>query len=121
MPRFNRAALVMLAALWSTAPALAAAGDVKGAHDYTGIGRFSGSVITGYDVKDFDATRLQAAVFKDGQATDERRPEGRVTRIAYRTGPGPSILEVSRNFETQLAGAGFETLLACNVDDCGGI
>ena len=35
--------------------------------------------------------------------------------------PGPSILEVSRNFETQLAKAGFETLLACDVDACGGI
>ena len=50
-----------------------------------------------------------------------KRPEGRVTRIAYRTGPGPSMLEVSRNFEKQLAGAGYETLLACDVDDCGGI
>ena len=72
-------------------------------------------------MKDFDATRMQAAAFKDGKPTDERRLEGRVTRIAYRTGPGPSILEVSRNFETQLAKAGFETLLACDADGCGGI
>ena len=72
-------------------------------------------------MKDFDATRLQAAPFKDGKAADQRRLEGRITRIAYRTNPGPSILEVSRNFETQLAKAGFETLLACDVDQCGGI
>src|SRR6476469_2395200 len=45
----------------------------------------------------------------------------RITRSAYRTNPGPSILEVSRNFETQLAKAGFETLLACDTDACGGI
>ena len=89
--------------------------------DYPGIGRFAGSVITGYQVKDFDATRMQAAPFKDGKATDERRLEGHITRIAYRTEPGPSILEVSRNFETQLAKAGFETLLACDDDACGGI
>ena len=38
-----------------------------------------------------------------------------------RTRPGPSILEVSRNFETQLAKAGFETLPACDTDACGGI
>jgi len=44
-----------------------------------------------------------------------------VTRIAWRTSPGPSILEVSRNFETQLAKAGFETRLACDTDECGGI
>ena len=95
--------------------------DVAGAKDYPGIGRFGGSVITGYQVKDFDAARMQGAAFKDGQPADARRLEGRITRIAYRTNPGPSILEVSRNFETQLAKAGFETLLACDVDACGGI
>ena len=94
--------------------------DVAGSRDYPGIGRFGGSVITGYTVKDFDAARLQAAPFKAGKATDERRLEGRITRIAYRTGAGPSILEVSRNFETQLDKAGFEKLLACDTDDCGG-
>jgi OmpA-OmpF porin, OOP family len=96
-------------------------GDVAGSRDYPGIGRFGGSVITGYLVKDFDAARLQAAPFKDGKPADARRLEGRVTRIAYRTNPGPSILEVSRNFETQLAKAGFETLVACDTDACGGI
>jgi outer membrane protein OmpA-like peptidoglycan-associated protein len=97
------------------------AGDVEGARDYPGIGRFGGSTITGYDTKDFDAARLQAAPFKDGNPTDARKLEGRVTRIAYRTGAGPSILEVSRNFETQLEKAGFEKLLSCDADACGGI
>jgi OOP family OmpA-OmpF porin len=64
---------------------------------------------------------MQAAPFANGKATKPLRLEGRVTRIAYRTGPGPSILEVSRNFENQLKGAGFETLLACDTDRCGGI
>lgn len=95
--------------------------DVAGARDYQGIGRFGGSIITGYQTKDFDAVKLQTAPFRDGKATDARTVEGRVTRIAYRTGPGPSILEVSRNFENQLSKAGFEPLLACNTDDCGGI
>jgi OmpA-OmpF porin, OOP family len=95
--------------------------DVAGSRDYPGIGRFAGSVITGYQVKDFDAARLQAAAFKDGKPTNERRLEGRVTRIAYRTNPGPSILEVSRNFENQLVKAGFETLVACDTDACGAI
>ena len=95
--------------------------DVAGAKDFPGIGRFGGSVVTGYVVKDFDAARMQAAPFQDGKPADVRRLEGRITRIAYRTHPGPSILEVSRNFETQLAKAGFETLLACDTDACGGI
>jgi OOP family OmpA-OmpF porin len=115
--------LVLLVALSCHVPTPAGAQtrDVAGAKDFPGIGRFGGSVITGYQVKDFDATRMQAAPFKDGNPADARRLEGRITRIAYRTHPGPSILEVSRNFETQLAKAGFETLLACDTDACGGI
>jgi len=114
---------LLLLALLCLAPtaALAQARDVAGARDFPGIGRFGGSVITGYQVKDFDAARMQGAAFKDGQPVDARRLEGKVTRIAYRTRPGPSIIEVSRNFETQLAKAGFETLLACDTDACGGI
>jgi outer membrane protein OmpA-like peptidoglycan-associated protein len=121
-----RRLLVLLALLFSSSHllssgALAQRGDIAGARDVPGIGRFAASVITGYQVKDFDAARLQAAAFRDGKPVDARRLEGRITRIAYRTNPGPSILEVSRNFETQLAKAGFETLLACDTDDCGGI
>ena len=36
--------------------AQAESGDVPGSKDYPGIGRFGGSVITGYEAKDFDAT-----------------------------------------------------------------
>jgi OOP family OmpA-OmpF porin len=115
---FKSLALVILLA---PIGALAQTRDVAGSRDFAGIGRFGGSVITGYQVKDFDAARMQAAAFKDGKPADARRLEGRITRIAYRTNPGPSILEVSRNFETQLAKAGFETLLACDTDACGGI
>ncbi len=113
----------LLALLILLAPigALAQTRDVAGSRDFPGIGRFGGSVITGYQVRDFDAARMQAAAFKDGKPADARRLEGRIVRIAYRTNPGPSILEVSRNFETQLAKAGFETLLACDTDACGGI
>ena len=116
-----RTVLTTLALVLLLTPAIAQQRDVAGSRDFPGIGRFKGSVVTGYQVRDFDRTRLQAAPFKDGKPTAERRPEGRVTRIAYRTGAGPSIVEVSRNFETQLAGAGYETLLACDTDQCGGI
>jgi outer membrane protein OmpA-like peptidoglycan-associated protein len=114
-------AIAMMLSLCALPQALAQTRDVIGAKDYPGIGRFGGSVITGYQAKDFDAAQLQAAPFKDGQPADARRLEGRVTRIAYRTKAGPSILEVSRNFETQLAKAGFETLVTCDTDACGAI
>ncbi|HEY4141617.1 MAG TPA: OmpA family protein [Pseudolabrys sp.] len=103
------------------AVAFAQSRDIPGGRDYPGIGRFGGSVVTGYQAKDFDAAKFQAAAFKDGKPVDGRKLEGRITRVAYRTDPGPSIIEVSRNFENQLAKAGFETLVACDTDDCGGI
>jgi OmpA-OmpF porin, OOP family len=106
---------LLLALSFISAAASAQTRDLAGAKDFPGIGRFAGSVVTGYQMKDFDAARMQAAPFKDDKPADARRLEGRVTRIAYRTAPGPSILEVSRNFETQLAKAGFETLLACDT------
>jgi OOP family OmpA-OmpF porin len=120
MPRFAALAALAIAVLLPTLTA-AQTRDVPGAKDYAGIGRFKGSVVTGYDVKSFDAARLQAAPFRDGKPVDARRLEGRVTRIAYRTGKGPSMLEVARNFENQLAKAGYERLLACDTDACGGI
>lgn len=115
--------LTVAACLFAAPAALAQTrtGDIAGARDYPGIGRFAGSVITGYRVKDFDATRVQAAPFQRDKPTDERRIEGRITRIAYRTDERASILEVSRNFETQLEKAGFERLLACDSKECGGL
>jgi OOP family OmpA-OmpF porin len=116
------AVLIALAACLASAPgAFAQQRDVAGSKDYPGIGRFAGSVITGYVVKAFDATKIEAAAFKADKATAEQRLEGQITRIAYRTGPGPSILEVSRNFETQFQKAGYTTLLACDDDACGGL
>ena len=61
------------------------AADVAVSRDYPGIGRFKGSSITGYEVKDFDAARLQAAAFTDGKPAGPLKLEGRIMRIAYRT------------------------------------
>lgn len=113
--------IVVVSFLLGVSIAWAAEPDVKGSKDYPGIGRFAGSVITGYEVKDFDETKVHGAVFKDGKATDQRKLEGRVTRIAYRTEEGPSIAEVFRNFENQVAAAGYTTLLKCETEECGGI
>src|SRR3954465_4194385 len=95
---FKLLTLLVVLSCQTGAGAMAQTRDVAGARDYPGIGRFGGSVITGYLAKDFDAARMQAAAFKDGQPTGARRLEGRVVRIAYRSSPGPSILEVLRNF-----------------------
>ena len=114
--------LILLAiSLFAPAATDAQTRDVAGSRDFPGIGRFAGSVISGHQVKNFDVARMQAAPFRDGKPSSTPRLEGRITRIAYRNNPGPSITEVSRNFETQLTKAGFEPLLDCDTDACGGI
>lgn len=101
--------------------AFAAADDADGGKDYPGLGRFAGSVITGYEVKDFDQAVIEAKAFKDGNPVDERRLEGKVTRIAYKVAAGASTLEVFRNYTNKAKASGFEQLLDCESDACGGI
>lgn len=109
------------AAILAVSAAFADPGDVEGSADYPGLGRFAGSVITGYQAEDFDDTVVQAAAFKDGKAVDARAVEGRVLRIAYRSKPGASTLEVLRNFRDKALAGGFEKLLECETDACGGM
>lgn len=102
----------------AVAPAGAAEGDVPGSADHPLIGRFEGSVISGYDARDFDEYRFVTG--PGGEDAEGGNIEGRVTRIAYRTGPGPSIAEVARNLRLAFEAADMEIVFACTDDDCGG-
>ena len=47
--------------------------------------------------------------------------EGKITRIKDDIPPQRAILEVFRNYESSLRGAGFDTLFTCaHHDQCGG-
>jgi outer membrane protein OmpA-like peptidoglycan-associated protein len=100
--------------------AYAAEPDVEGSADYPGIGRFDGSWITYYDMKDFDEYWFATGKVTGDQHGEGQNLEGKVTRIAYRLDVGPSILEVTRNFENRLAEAGYEIVWKCKDTECGG-
>ena len=97
----------------------AAEGDVAGSADYPQIGRFDGSVITSYDVKDFDEYTLPTGRARGKEFESVVDLEGKVTRISYRREPGASVLEVAKNFEIKLKDAGFEILFTCKAKACG--
>jgi flagellar motor protein MotB len=88
------------------------------------VTRYSGSVIDGYEVKDFDSYTLPLGP-AIADAGGERVPaekaslEGKITRILYRGPEGRSTLEILRNYQAALEAAGFETLFSCSPDDCG--
>ena len=112
-------------------PATAAAGaqlqDVKGSKDHPVVSRYAGSTVIGYQVRDFDEFELPLGPVQrvEGagivvEPTKSQRLEGRHTRILYVAPAERSPLEVLRNYEGELAKAGFQTLYSCAGAACGG-
>ncbi|MEX3009961.1 OmpA family protein [Hoeflea sp. TYP-13] len=112
-----------LAALTAFATILSSASiaeDIAGSADHPLVGRFDGSFIVAYDVREFDEYN-----FVDEPATqrnpDNLKPlEGAVTRIAYTLDADKSLAEVARNFELGLKEKGFEIVFECKTKECGG-
>ena len=114
---------VALALVFSPFPANAQQADSPGSEDHPMVTRYEGSVIDGYEIREWDEFRLPLgpAVWNEERT---RVPEahatleGQITRILYR-GPGDrSTLEIIRNYREALEGAGFEILYSCG-SDCG--
>lgn len=109
--------LALLAGLWSAA---ALAADVKGSRDHPMISRYPEATIIRFKYEDFDEYRLLAGPVKGREPGDTKPLEGKVTRITYEIPKTRSALEVYRNYEQSLTGAGFELLYTCSDKDCGG-
>ncbi len=106
-------------------PGIIQANDVAESKDHPLISRYSGSLILGYDVRDYDAfvlpigkqgsdSKTEAAILSKKQTL-----EGKITRILYASPEGRSSLEVLRNYQQSLVKAGFETLFSCAQNQCG--
>lgn len=93
--------------------------DVEGSKDHPLVSRYPGSWIVSYAYKEYDEYLLPTGKVQDDKPTKSQKLEGKVTRITYQAPKGRSVLEVYRNFEGALTRAGFQTLFACQTDDCG--
>ncbi|MEO1638691.1 MAG: OmpA family protein [Pseudomonadota bacterium] len=93
------------------------ADDVAGSEDHPLTGRWEGSHIVGYDVKDFDEVDVPFEAGDEGF----RKLEGRVTRISYELPDAASGVAVMRGFEEALTEQGFAVAISCETDACGGI
>jgi len=96
-------------------------GDIAGASDYPALGRYEGSVITGYESQDFDEYVFFTGPVKgrDDRSHAEKL-EGRLMHIAYRAAAETSLADVFRNFRQRLEGEGFNIIFSCSQRDCGG-
>lgn len=110
---------------FSVRPCWSQGTDVTGSRDHALISRYTGSIILGYDVRDFDALTLplgrQVSDPKTGvpSLAKSQTLEGKVTRILYASPEGRSTLDVLRNYQQSLTKAGFETLFTCTQQACG--
>lgn len=119
---------VLAFALLAVPQAFAQLRDLPEGKDHPIVSRYAGSIILGYDVRNFDEfelplgpiSRLDTDSGIEVEASKSQKLEGRVTRVLYVAPENRSPLEVLRNYEQELGNAGFETLYACAGEDCGG-
>ncbi len=92
--------------------------DVEGSEDHPLISRYPGSWITNYTQKEYDEFELPLGKSTGEKFEKTQHLEGKVTAIHYEAPAGRSTLEVFRNYEGALRGAGFETLFTCAKEQC---
>lgn len=98
----------LAAACISISLASALAADVPGAKDPPGFKRFQGSEIVNYETRSYDEYVLARGPGNPGEGfAKSEKIEGAVTRILYRVPEGHTSLELLRNYEQMVAGAGF--------------
>jgi outer membrane protein OmpA-like peptidoglycan-associated protein len=97
--------------------------DVKGGADHPAVSRYAGSVMVGHDAQAFGElvvplgpVAYQGSVLK---AAKSEKLEGKLTRLVYIAPEKRTPLEVMRNYEQELAKAGFKTVYTCSGDACG--
>lgn len=89
------------------------------------VSRYEGAEIVAYKTTDFDEYNLLVKKASSSGGIQKNlastKPlQGKITKISYRAPTGRSTLEVFRNYEAALKGAGFEPVFACRNADCGG-
>ena len=113
----NAAAFAFLAFLVLPA-ADSSAKDVKGSKDHPLVSRYEGAVIARYETRKFDEYSLLLAALKGRDLGEHQVVEGRITKIVYEIDKSRTTLEVFKNYESALSGAGFETLFSCKNQKC---
>lgn len=99
--------------------------DIPESSDHPLISRYDGSEIVRYETEEFTDYHLLTGPAVNYGGIEQNMDaavtlEGKLTRITYRAPAGRSSLEVFRNYETALAGAGFEQIFNCARENCGG-
>lgn len=97
--------------------------DIAGSSDHPLVGRYQGSEITAYQVKDYEETIMPrepiTRATQDSPEVNSVSVSGKLTAIGYEGPENRSALEVLRNFQQALEATGFATVFSCRKDECG--
>ena len=124
---FVRRCMVALAGLMVLLGS-AGAQDIAGGKDHPAVKRFGGSVLVGYEVRNFDAVEFQTSTFKefDLDASTRRyvqpplQLEGKLTRLWYEAAGETRSLELYRNYVNEHTTSGFKALDDSTKDPAAG-
>jgi outer membrane protein OmpA-like peptidoglycan-associated protein len=89
--------------------------DAEGCKDSPLVQRFPGSHINSCEHKEFDAAEMPVSADKDGNEVD-KNIEGEVFSWDIGTREGTSSLQLYRNFEAALKGAGYQFLFTASPE-----
>ncbi|MFY2764670.1 OmpA family protein [Arenimonas sp. MALMAid1274] len=133
MRRLPALLCLLLASTAALADATLPTRDIDGAKDPAWLKRYEGSFIISYEHRAFDEVSFPASKLlknendeRDGmnnlvfRAKDNRRVEGKYTRLVYLAPEDRSPLEVLRNYQDLVQEAGGKTLYECADTECGG-
>lgn len=81
----------------------------KAGADHPLVGRFSGSILVGFDQKSYESR----AFLKSSKPQDRLLLEGKSTLLAYQGPAGKSSLEVFRNYQKAMKANGFSETFVC--------
>ncbi len=112
------AAVVALCCL----PVSSARSQDEWSKDHPLVKRYPGSEPMGHPglTHDYDEMVLVLGAVKgENEADKTQKVEGRTYQVDYRNPEGRSLLEVYKNYEQALLGAGFQRLYACEGQACG--
>lgn len=104
--RFVRVVLAVAISCSALAAVGARAADIPGAKDPSFLKRFQGSEIIYYEPQSYAVLKIGAPDPKNAGNWTLLPVEGQVTRIYYHLPSGHSVLEVLRNYEDAIKGAG---------------
>ena len=93
--------------------------DIDGSQDHPMLSRFPDTTIIAYKTQNYNASFIPSAPSNSKGFDGGQWVYGKFSWIVYRAPTDRSTLEIFRNYEAALVGAGFKIEFTCKKQECG--